>query len=53
MRAGGRFCKDHMVFRGRGEDQSTPKEYGGGDRKLTDSVGAGGPQKLVQSLKVE
>ena len=30
MWVGGRFCKDHMVFRGRGEDQSTPKEYWGG-----------------------
>ena len=53
MRAGGRFCKDHMVFRGRGEDQSTPKEYGGGGRKLTDIVGAGGPKKILQSLKVD
>lgn len=52
MRVGGRFCKDHMVFRGRGEDQSTPKEYGGG-RKLTDIVGAGGPKKILQSLKVD
>ena len=54
MRVGGRFCKDHMVFRGRGEDQSTPKEYGGGGgRKLTDIVGAGGPKKILQSLKVD
>ena len=44
-----------MVFRGRGEDQSTPKEYGGGGggRKLTDIVGAGGPKKILQSLKVD
>ena len=57
MRVGGRFCKDHMVFRGRGEDQSTPKEYGGGGQKidcqLTDIEGAGGPKKILQSLKVD
>ena len=51
MLVGGRFCKDHMVFRGRGEDQSTPKENGGGGQKidcqLTDIVGAGGPKKIL------
>ena len=34
-----------MVFRGRGEDQSTPKEYWGGGQKidcqLSDIVGPG------------
>ena len=58
MRVGGRFCKDHTVFRGRGEDQSTPKEYWGGggqkiDCQLTDIVGAGDPKKILQSLKVD
>ena len=48
-----------MVFRGRGEDQSTPKEYWGGgggqkiDCQLTDIVGAGDPKKILQSLKVD
>lgn len=45
-----------MVFRGRGEDQSTPKEYGGGqktDCQSTDIEGAGGPKKILQSLKVD
>ena len=57
MRVGGRFCKDHMVFRGRGRISRRQKSMGGGGQKidcqLTDIVGAGDPKKILQSLKVD
>ena len=58
MRVGGRLCKDHMVFRGRGRISRRQKSIGGGegqkiDCQLTDIVGAGDPKKILQSLKVD
>ena len=56
MRVGGRFCKDHMVFRGRERISRRQKSMGGGqkiDCQLTDIVGAGDPKKILQSLKVD